>query len=114
MVGLFLIGDKTMITQTKSLEIVRYAAVVILALNIVGVAPTVFSGPDPKPAPLVERDMDTDGLCDICEEEIFGTNRKLADTDGDGIPDGDEDHDKDSIANLEDFNQTVALIALWL
>ena len=54
-------------------------------------------------------DWDRDKLCDDCEDEIFGTNPRLADTDGDGIPDGDEDHDGDGITNLDEQEKTVAL-----
>lgn len=104
-------GNKTVITQTRSVTILRYATVVILALSIVGAATTVFGGPDDRePEPEVERDLDMDGLCDVCEDEMFGTNRELADTDGDGVPDGDEDHDRDGLSNLEEFNLTVALM----
>ncbi len=48
-------------------------------------------------------DKDRDKLCDDCEDEIFGTNPRLADTDGDGIPDGD------GITNLDEQEKTVAL-----
>lgn len=58
----------------------------------------------------LEMDSDTDGLCDVCESEIFGTDPKLADTDGDGVQDGDEDHDEDGIINITEMNKTVALI----
>ncbi|GEM_PF-6674760 len=43
-------------------------------------------------------DLDGDHLTSL-QEYIFGTNPSVADTDGDGINDGDEDFDGDSIAN---------------
>ena len=49
-------------------------------------------------------DKDRDKLCDDCEDEIFGTNPELADTDGDGNPDGD------GITNLDEQEKTVALV----
>jgi hypothetical protein len=52
------------------------------------------------PPPL--EDTDKDGLPDECEEEIFGTNPHSTDSDGNGVPDGDEDHDQDGLTNLEE------------
>jgi len=51
------------------------------------------------------RDSDHDGLPDQCEEEIFGTDPELADTDGDGTPDGNENHDGGDLTNLEEQQQ---------
>jgi Bacterial TSP3 repeat len=49
------------------------------------------------------RDGDGDGLNDI-QETFFGTDPGLADTDGDGTPDGAEDADADGIANQDEGN----------
>ena len=38
-----------------------------------------------RPNPPLERDKDKDGLCDACEQEIFDTDYKKPDTDGDGV-----------------------------
>lgn len=60
------------------------------------------------PYPL-DQDKDNDGLCDLCEEYIFGTSYSKSDSDENGIPDGDEDHDLDGITNLVELNNTIAL-----
>jgi ankyrin repeat protein len=68
----------------------------------------IFHGHHPS-SPL-EIDRDKDGLCDTCELDIFNTDYRKNDTDGDGIQDGDEDHDDDGISNLEEQEKTTALI----
>jgi len=50
-------------------------------------------------------DTDLDGLPDPLEEEL-GTNPRLADSDGDGTPDGEEDADGDHQSNLAEFSLT--------
>ena len=50
-------------------------------------------------------DADLDGLPDPLEEEL-GTNPRLADSDEDGILDGDEDTDGDHQSNLAEFSLT--------
>lgn len=47
------------------------------------------------------RDGDDDGLNDI-QEEFFGTDPAAADSDRDGVSDGDEDRDGDGIANKDE------------
>lgn len=47
-------------------------------------------------------DDDNDGLYDICETEVFGTDPRYIDTDNDGVNDGDEDHDGDGYLNAEE------------
>ncbi|QQE73199.1 hypothetical protein KDJ56_14900 [Brevibacillus composti] len=47
-----------------------------------------------------EIDTDGDGLKDIYEMEIL--NPKEKDSDGNGIPDGNEDTDNDGLTNLEE------------
>ncbi len=108
MVGLRQIGTETIRIQSRYGSIAKHAAAVMLALCVAGVVPSI--GFSHLPATPIEVDSDSDGLCDVCETAIFGTNPKLADTDGDGILDGDEDHDGDGITNLEEFKNTVALI----
>ena len=110
MVGLRKVGMEAIRTESRSLSIVRHAAAVMLALSVAGAVPSIGRGADPAPPPMHEEDMDSDGLCDICEDKIFGTNRESADTDRDKIPDGDEDHDGDGLSNLEEFNLTVSLM----
>jgi anaerobic magnesium-protoporphyrin IX monomethyl ester cyclase len=108
MVGLRQMGTETIRIQSRQGTIARHAAAVMLALCVAGVVPSIgFSHEPPSP---INIDSDKDGLCDVCETEIFGTNPKLADTDGDGIMDGDEDHDGDGLTNLAELNKTVALI----
>ncbi len=48
------------------------------------------------------KDADGDGLPDQCEEEIFGTSPTKADSNDNGVPDGQEDHDGDGMTNLEE------------
>jgi heat shock protein beta len=47
-------------------------------------------------------DDDKDGLNDEIEVSILGTDPTLADTDGNGITDGDEDSDGDGFSNAEE------------
>jgi hypothetical protein len=64
------------------------------------------------PRYLVDDDLDRDGLGNEDEETLYGTNATLADTDGDGIIDGEEvaffgdawnqDPDNDGLINLLD------------
>ncbi len=108
MVGLRQIGSETMSIQSRHGAIARHAAAVMLALCVAGVVPSV--GFSHSPASPLDVDSDTDGLCDISETEIFGTDPKLADADGDGVMDGDEDHDGDGLLNLEELNKAIALI----
>jgi len=107
-VGLRQIGTETIRIQSRYGVIARHSAAVMLALCVAGVVPSI--GFSHQPVSPIEVDSDADGLCDVCETEIFGTNPKLADTDGNGIMDGDEDHDGDGITNFEEFKNTVALI----
>jgi hypothetical protein len=53
-------------------------------------------------------DTDGDGLPDQCELQIFSTNPSLADTDADGVADGDENHDFGALTNLEEQQQAPA------
>ncbi len=48
-------------------------------------------------------DTDGDGLSDEIENTITFTDPTLADTDGNGIFDGDEDFDEDGLTNLEEI-----------
>jgi anaerobic magnesium-protoporphyrin IX monomethyl ester cyclase len=59
-------------------------------------------------APPPMQDSDGDGLPDQCETEIFGTNSNLADTDGNGVLDGDENHDGGTMTNAEEQQQAGA------
>ncbi len=56
-------------------------------------------------------DTDNDGLPDQCEQEIFGTDPKRVDTDGDGTADSDENHDGGSMNNLEEQTEGGGLYA---
>lgn len=52
---------------------------------------------------LLDPDSDNDGLNDGVEINILGTNPLLADTDGNGTLDGDEDFDLDGYTNAEEL-----------
>ena len=55
--------------------------------------------------PLIGDNSDTDGdLLTDAEEALLGTNPNLADTDGNGISDADEDSDGDGISNLAELS----------
>ena len=57
-------------------------------------------------------DTDGDGLFDVEELDILGTDPNLADTDGDGIEDGLEDADGDMVSNFDELlNGTNPLVA---
>lgn len=49
------------------------------------------------------QDSDDDGLSDYIEIFRTATNPVLADTDGDGVADGDEDTDQDGLTNLREI-----------
>jgi radical SAM superfamily enzyme YgiQ (UPF0313 family) len=108
MVGLRSVKGGEIGIQPRYGALARHAAAVMLALCVAGVVPSL--GFSHSPAGPTEIDTDADGLSTVSEEEIFSTNPEAADTDGNGISDGDEDHDEDEITNLEEFNSTVALI----
>ncbi len=59
------------------------------------------SGSESAPARM-QVDSDADGLPDLCEANVFGTDPELTDSDGDGTPDGDENHDGGSMINREE------------
>ena len=77
---------------------------------ILSVAGLLFAIPCFPGVPPLYEDSDEDSLCNKCEREIFGTNPSKIDTDEDGIPDRDEDHDGDGLTNLEELNNIVALM----
>ncbi|MBR0078990.1 MAG: VWA domain-containing protein [Synergistaceae bacterium] len=52
----------------------------------------------------VEPDTDTDGLTDYDELNWLNYNPLEIDSDGNGIPDGDEDPDKDELTNIQESN----------
>jgi hypothetical protein len=61
--------------------------------NSVGPLPRIYLPPgsiEPTPIITEETDSDSDGLNDIEELKIYGTDPKKSDTDGDGYLDGDE------------------------
>lgn len=78
----------------------------ILGVGLLATAPCFPGGPPPPPLTI---DTDEDDLCNDCEEQIFGTSTTRMDTDEDGIPDGDEDHDEDGLTNLEELNNIILL-----
>lgn len=63
---------------------------------------------------VTQADLDSDGFGDVCDLDIdgdgldnatelsIGSNPYVRDTNGDGIPDGDEDFDRDGISNQEE------------
>ena len=48
-------------------------------------------------------DTDQDGLSDGFEVNVLGTDPSNADTDGDGVLDGNEDADKDGLTNFDEL-----------
>ena len=108
MVGLKQARNEPIRIKPRYEAIARHAAAVLIAICVAGVVPSIgFSHESAAP---IEVDTDSDGLCDVSETKIFGTDPKIVDTDGNGIPDGNEEHDKDGITNLEEFKNTVDLI----
>jgi len=110
MVGLRRAGKETKKIQVRHGALATHAAAVMLALCIAGAVPSIgVSHPSGK-EPDEEIDTETDGLYEQYELKIFGTDYKKVDTDGDGVPDGDEDHDGDGISNLEEQKLMVKLM----
>lgn len=48
-------------------------------------------------------DSDKDGLPNLYEEKILGTNPYEKDTDANGVQDGEEDQDQDGLTNLQEY-----------
>lgn len=65
--------------------------------GVAGYQPLINRDTNPAKA-----DTDLDGLLDGDEVHLFGTNPLLADTNGNGITDGNEDFDGDGLSNLLD------------
>lgn len=59
-------------------------------IQIVSQEGATGSAPGPRLRILRRLDSDGDGISDIAETSVFGTNPALADTDGDGVSDGAE------------------------
>ena len=110
MVGLKQVGMETKKIQVWQGALATHAAAVMLALCIAGAVPSIgVSHPSGK-EPEEEIDTETDGLYEQYELKIFGTDFTEIDTDSDGVPDGDEDHDGDGITNLEEQKLMVELM----
>ena len=61
--------------------------------NSIGPLPRIYlpeSATEPTPIITEKTDSDNDGLTDVEELKVYGTDPKRADTDGDGYLDGDE------------------------
>ena len=67
----------------------------------------VMFGTDPN-----NRDTDDDGLTDYEELNWLNYNPLAQDTDGNGIPDGDEDPDGDMLLNIEEANLGTSFIMI--
>jgi len=88
------------------------------SFNPLGFALPDGGGQDPGCPPALRGvDSDCDGLTD-CDEQIIGTNSQIADSDGDGVPDGvewqfhtqpsssdmDQDPDSDGLVNRQEVH----------
>jgi ankyrin repeat protein/radical SAM superfamily enzyme YgiQ (UPF0313 family) len=110
MVGLRQVGKQTKKIHVWQGALATHAAAVMLALCITGAVPSIgVSHPSGKETE-EEIDTETDGLYEQYELKIFGTDYKKVDTDDDGVPDSDEDHDGDGITNLEEQKLMVELM----
>ncbi len=56
------------------------------------------------PAVAASRDSDRDGLSNSIERNVTETSPFKADTDKDGIKDGNEDEDRDGVDNTNEFS----------
>jgi anaerobic magnesium-protoporphyrin IX monomethyl ester cyclase len=91
----------------------RHAASAVVALSLIGAVSVTAgaAGNEYAPKPLdLQRDEDGDGLYDAYETEIFKTRVGVKDSDGNGIPDAEEDHDSDGVVNLEEQKMIIALM----
>ncbi len=89
-----------------SVRLARHAAAVLLAFSVgatMGCRSCEPRGVCEYAAPPM--DTDSDGLNDDCERDSFLTDPNKRDTDGDGVPDGQEDHDGDGIDNATEQQQ---------
>ena len=57
---------------------------------------------------MTDTDDDNDGINDA-DERLIGTDTAVADTNGDGVPDGAEDYDDDGIDNASESNANLAV-----
>ena len=79
--------------------------VVVSAAGCAGTTSAVVTVPPPVTTldvGLVCADVDGDGLRSVDETNVFATNPTLADTDGNGVADGQEDPDGDALRNRDE------------
>jgi hypothetical protein len=94
-------GPRVLAASPRRRLILQTAAATCLAASVAGcggVSDTSVSEYAPPPL----QDTDGDGLPDECEESIFGTDPESADSDADGVLDGDENHDGGMMTNAEE------------
>lgn len=87
-------------TPGAKVRLARHAAAVLLAFSVgasMGCRSCEPHGVCEYAAPPM--DTDSDGLPDDCETDVFKTDPTKKDSDGDGQPDGAEDHDGDGFDN---------------
>ena len=74
MVGLKQARNETIRIKPRYEAIARHAAAVLIAICVAGVVPSI--GFSHEPVAPMEVDTDSDGLCDVSETKIFGTDPK--------------------------------------
>jgi hypothetical protein len=83
-----------------------------VAAGYAGTSPCLSEVVEEVPIAVELKDTDSDGLYDYYEREVFKTDPYRVDTDKDGTPDGDEDHNADGTTNWEhQVNEETPLIA---
>jgi hypothetical protein len=106
-------GGKRYEIKRKSGNLTKHAMAVVLALSVSGTSSCLSllgTGVEEYAPPPLE-DTDGDGLYNGYEWDVFKTSSESVDTDDDGIPDGEEDHDGDGITNWEyQVNEETPLI----
>lgn len=96
------IGGRHSSTRSASMGLLLSIEVVVLLTTGV----TSLGAKQPE----VVVDGDGDSLADDLETSFLGTSPSNVDSDGDGVPDGEEDHDSDGISNAQEEADVIALI----
>ena len=78
------------------------------ATDSTGADQPVRDGDVEREFPVDENDLDGDGLSNECEDSVEGLDAVVADSDGDGLDDGEEDANQDCVVDEDETDPTLA------